>query len=80
MEITPALERLFDFPKAEIRDGHLPEGEVMQVSILALDVHRLLITLNRAFRLTATQAEPPLSEQEENAYVKLDSINDRRPT
>lgn len=47
----------------------------MQVSILALDVHRLLITFNRALRLTATQAESPLSEQKENAYVKLDSVD-----
>jgi hypothetical protein len=50
---------------------------MMQVSILALDVHRLLITLNRTLRLTSSQAEPPLGEQEENAYVKLDSIDDR---
>jgi hypothetical protein len=52
----------------------------MQVSILALHVHRLLIALNCALRLAATQAEPPLCEQEKNAYGKLDSIDDRRPT
>lgn len=46
----------------------------MQVSILALHVHRLLIALNCALRLTATQAEPALCEQEENAYVELDSV------
>ena len=61
VEIAPALECLFDFPEPKIRDGHLPEREVMQISILALDAHRLLIALNRAPRLAATQAEPPLS-------------------
>lgn len=60
VEITPALERLFDFPERKIRDGHLPERQVMQVSILALDAHRLLIALNCALRLAANQAEPPL--------------------
>ena len=49
----------------------------MQASILALDVHRLLITFNCTLWLAATQTEPPLGEQEENAYIKLD---DRRPT
>ena len=48
----------------------------MQVSILALHVHRLLVTLNCTLRLTATQAEAPLSEEEENAYVKLESIDE----
>jgi hypothetical protein len=48
---------------------------MMQVSILALHVHRLLITLNCALWLTATQAEAPLSEEEENAYVKLESMD-----
>ena len=67
MEIAPALERLFDFPEREIRDGHLPEREVVQVSILALHAHRLLVALDRALRLAATQAESPLSEQEEDA-------------
>lgn len=67
MEIAPALERFFDLPEGEIRDGHLPEGEVMQVAILALDAHRLLIARNRARRLAATQAEPALGEQEEDA-------------
>jgi hypothetical protein len=61
VEIAPALERLFDFPEREIRDGHLPEREVMQVSILALDAHSLLIALNCALRLAATQAKPALS-------------------
>jgi hypothetical protein len=67
VEISPALERLFDFPEPEIGYGHLPEGQVMQVSILALDAHRLLIALNCALRLAATQTEPPLSEQEKDA-------------
>jgi hypothetical protein len=50
-----------------MRDSHLPEREMMQISILALDAHRLLIACDRTRRLTATQAEPALSEQEEDA-------------
>ena len=69
VEIVPALERFFDLPEGEIRDGHLPEGEVMQVAILALGAHRLLIARNRARRLAATQAEPALGEQEEDAWI-----------
>jgi hypothetical protein len=40
---------------------------MVQVAILTLDGHRLLIARDRAGRLAATQAEPTLSEQEEDA-------------
>ncbi len=49
----------------------------MQVSILALDVHRLPITLNGALRLASTQAESPLCEQEEKA-CKIRLANKRQ--
>lgn len=50
-----------------MRDGHLPERRMVQVAILTLDAHRLLIARNRARRLATNQAEPALSEQEEDA-------------
>ena len=67
MEITPALERFFDLPEGEMRDGHLPERRMVQVAVLTLDAHRLLIARNRARRLATDKAEPTLSEQEEDA-------------
>ena len=67
VEIAPALERFFDLPEGEVRDGHLPERGMVQVAILTLGGHRLLIARDRARRLATNQAEAALSEQEEDA-------------
>ena len=54
-ERSPAVEGRWENPQRKVRNGHLPEGDMVQVAVLVLALERALVVHECGGRLGACQ-------------------------